>query len=176
MTSPSERDGLNTGPRRECREQSVAPTGLPIEVPETISQVVEAPEASSVIDVRELDWKAVSSAVDPAGIRARMRGIVERLEALLDRADGPGLLFDADRNHAEDRVIKVAAPDLACPLWIVGDLHGDLLALEAALALIDECRLRTGEPALESYSFCHPPPKICYSQPKRLLRSNQQQQ
>ena len=38
-----------------------------------------------------------------------MRGIVERLEALLDRADGPGLLFDADRNHAEDRVIKVAA-------------------------------------------------------------------
>jgi hypothetical protein len=52
------------------------------------------------------------------------------------------LLFDADRDHAEDRAIKVAALDLACPLWIVGDLHGDLLALEAALALIDGGRLR----------------------------------
>jgi hypothetical protein len=122
-------------------------------VPETISPIVEAPEASSVIDVRELDWKAVSSAVDPAAIRARMRGIVERMEALLDRADGPGLLFDADRNHAEDRAIKVAALDLACPLWIVGDLHGDLLALEAALALIDEGNFGTGEPALGSYSL-----------------------
>ena len=105
-------------------------------------------------------------ATDPAAIRARMRGIVKRLEALLDRADGPGLLFDADRNHAEDRVIKVAAPDLACPLWIVGDLHGDLLALEAALALIDECRLRDRRTSAQSYSFCHPPPKICYSQPR----------
>ena len=52
------------------------------------------------------------------------------------------MLFDADRDHAEDRAIKVAALDLACPLWIVGDLHGDLLALEAALALIDGGRLR----------------------------------
>ena len=123
----------------------MAQTELHIEAldrPEAISPVVEPPEAPPVVDVRELDWKAVGSAVDPAAIRARMRAIVERMEALLDRADGPGLLFDADRDHAEDRAIKVAALDLACPLWIVGDLHGDLLALEAALALIDGGGLR----------------------------------
>ena len=98
--------------------------------------------APPVVDVRDLDWQAVRSAVDPAAIRARMRAIVERMEALLDRADGPGLLFDADRADAADRAIQVAALDPASPLWIIGDLHGDLLALEAALALIDEGRLR----------------------------------
>ncbi len=145
MTEPGERDGLETDYNRARAEQIVAQTELHIEAldrPEAISPVVDPPEAPPVVDVRELDWKAVSSAVDPAAIRARMRGIVERMEALLDRADGPGLLFDADRNHAEDRAIKVAALDLACPLWIVGDLHGDLLALEAALALIDGGGLR----------------------------------
>ena len=98
--------------------------------------------APPVVDVRELDWQTVETAVDPAAIRARMRAIVERMEALLDRAHGPGLLFDADRAYADDRAIRVAALDPARPLWIVGDLHGDLLALEAALALIDEGGLR----------------------------------
>ena len=81
-----------------------------------------------------------------------MRAIVERMEALLDRADGPGMLFDADRDHSEDRAIRVAALDQACPLWIIGDLHGDLLALEAALALIDQGRLRNRGTSLGSYS------------------------
>jgi hypothetical protein len=123
-------------------EQIVAPTEPPSRVPETISPIAERPADPPVVDVRELDWNAVNSAVDPAAIRARMRAIVERMEVLLDRADGPGLLFDANRDHAEDRAIKVASLDLACPLWIIGDLHGDLLALEAALALIDGGRLR----------------------------------
>jgi hypothetical protein len=65
-----------------------------------------------------------------------MRAIVERMEALLDRASGPGMLFDGDRADAADRAIRVLALDAASPLWIVGDLHGDLLALEAALAVI----------------------------------------
>ena len=145
MTAPGEQDGLETDYTRARAEQIVAQTELHIEAldrPEAISPVVDPPEAPPVVDVRELDWKAVGSAVDPAAIRARMRAIVERMEALLDRAHGPGLLFDADRAHAEDRAIKVAALDLAYPLWIVGDLHGDLLALEAALALIDEGGLR----------------------------------
>jgi hypothetical protein len=139
LTSPGDRDGLNTHPTRGYMEQIVTPTEPPSRVPESISPV---PPEPPVVDVRELDWNSVSSAVDPAAIRARMRAIVERMEALLDRADGPGLLFDADRDHAEDRAIKVARLDLACPLWIIGDLHGDLLALEAALALIDGGRLR----------------------------------
>lgn len=89
-----------------------------------------------VVDVGDLDWTAVREAVAPAGVRARMRATVEAFEALLDRADGPGLLFDVDRSVPADRAIHVGEVDLA-PMWIVGDLHGDLLALEAALALIE---------------------------------------
>jgi hypothetical protein len=76
-----------------------------------------------------------------------MRAIVERMEALLDSAGGPGMLFDADRADAADRAIKVSAVDAAAtagPLWIVGDLHGDLLALEAALALVRDHASRCG--------------------------------
>ncbi|MBB5716500.1 metallophosphoesterase [Sphingomonas aerophila] len=89
-----------------------------------------------VVDVHALDWAAVHDAVAPTAIRARMRATVEAFEALLDRAEGPGLLFDGHRAEAGDRAIRVAAIDPATPLWIVGDLHGDLLALEAALAVI----------------------------------------
>jgi hypothetical protein len=58
---------------------------------------------------------------------------MERLEALLDREGGPGLLFDADRSSSNDRVIRVGALAPEIPMWFVGDLHGDVLALEAAL-------------------------------------------
>jgi hypothetical protein len=57
------------------------------------------------------------------------------MESLLDRASGPGLLFDSDRADAEDRAVRVSSSPEA-PLWFIGDLHGDLLALEAALVLI----------------------------------------
>ncbi len=88
-----------------------------------------------VEDVHELDWAAVRAAVSPAAVRARMRTTVEAFEALLDRADGPGLLFDRDRTNPSDRAIRVSEIDEAL-LWIIGDLHGDLLALESALAVI----------------------------------------
>ena len=87
-------------------------------------------------DLHELDWNAIRRAVDPAALRARMRGTVEAMEGLLDRAGGPGLLFDDDRAGSGDRAIQVKTVDAAVPLWIIGDLHGDLLALEAALAAI----------------------------------------
>ena len=96
---------------REHAEQIEAPAELHIEAidpPKAISAVVEPPMAPPVVDVRELDWQTVETAVDPAAIRARMRAIVERMEALLDRAHGPGLLFDADRAYADDRAIRVA--------------------------------------------------------------------
>ena len=96
----------------------------------------EPPPIPPVVDVEDLDWAAVRHAVAAAGVRARIRDTVERMESLLDREGGPALLFDADRASPDDRVIRVAelSPDL--PLWFVGDLHGDLLALEAALALV----------------------------------------
>jgi hypothetical protein len=88
------------------------------------------------VDVHDLDWAAVRARVHSRAIRARMRATVERVEALLDQAVGPALLFDDSRADAEDRAIRVAALDADVPLWFIGDLHGDLLALEAALALI----------------------------------------
>lgn len=103
-----------------------------------ISDVAAAPAPAfpPAIEVRDLDWSAIRTAVEPATVRTRMRAAVEQLEVLLDHVGGPGMLFDHDRAHAGDRVIGVAATDNTSPLWIIGDLHGDLLALEASLALI----------------------------------------
>ena len=88
-----------------------------------------------IVDVADLDWAAIRDAVGETGVRARMRDTVERMEMLLDREEGPGLLFDADRAGADDLAVRVAALTGDAPLWFVGDLHGDLLALEAALVL-----------------------------------------
>jgi hypothetical protein len=92
----------------------------------------------AIRNVLELDWIAVRHAVDAPTIRSRMRGIVEAMEALLDRASGPELLFDHYRAHPGDQAIRVGPVNLIEPLWIIGDLHGDLLALEAALAAIKQ--------------------------------------
>ena len=114
---------------------AASPTAPPALSPET------APGATAlvslpVVDVQDLDWNAVLAAADPSIVRARMRDIVERMETLLDRVGGPGLLFDADRTDPSDRAIRIATEDGSSPLWIIGDLHGDLLTLEAALAAI----------------------------------------
>jgi 3',5'-cyclic AMP phosphodiesterase CpdA len=93
------------------------------------------PALLPVVEVEALDWAAVRAAADPRAVRARAPEIVARAEALLAREGGPGLLFDADRATPDDRAIRVRALAPETPLWFVGDLHGDLLALEAALAL-----------------------------------------
>jgi hypothetical protein len=100
------------------------------------SGVATVPPFPAVVPVTDLDWVGIRAAADPAAVRARMRTTVEAMETLLDRAEGPGLLFDGDRAFAEDRAIQVAALDWDVPVWVIGDLHGDLLALEAALAQI----------------------------------------
>lgn len=86
-----------------------------------------------IVDVNDLDWKAVLNRASPSSIRSEIRSTVERMEGLLDRADGPGMLFDKFRADPTDKVIKISDFDTEIPLWIIGDLHGDLLALEAAL-------------------------------------------
>ena len=104
------------------------------------------PAVLPVVEVESLDWDAVRAAVDPAAVRARARDILDRAEALLDREDGPGFLFDADRASPDDRAIHVRARDANTPLWIIGDLHGDLLTLEAALATIQHVDGASGTP------------------------------
>ena len=106
------------------------------------------PDALPIVeDVHDLDWEAVRQAVARAIDRSRLRRTVEGFEALLDQDGGPGLLFDGDRANADDQVIQVRQLDEAAPLWIIGDLHGDLLALEAALALIERSPNDASAPA-----------------------------
>jgi hypothetical protein len=57
-------------------------------------------------------------------------------------------MFDTDRESAGDAAIRVKPESVERPLWIIGDLHGDLLALEAALAMIAQASPEEGtEPA-----------------------------
>ena len=93
------------------------------------------PGVPPVIDVEDLDWERIAVSVAPGAVRARMRGTVEQLETLLDSESGLRMLFDDQRETRTDRALRIAETSNA-PLWFVGDLHGDLLALEAALALI----------------------------------------
>ena len=118
-----------------------APAAEPASAPEpapTPEPEPEPPAELPVMEVEALDWAAIRERADPRRVRARLRAAVEGMESLLDREGGPGLLFDADREDETDRAVRVAslAPDT--PLWFVGDLHGDLLALEAATALAHE--------------------------------------
>lgn len=105
--------------------QAAAPTAAPA-----------VPGLPPVLDVDDLDWAAVLQAADPGAIRGRMRGIVEAMESLLDAPGGPAMFLDDQRANAEDRAIHVRTFDWEAPTWVIGDLHGDLLALEAALAVV----------------------------------------
>jgi hypothetical protein len=131
------------GPKEEC----VPPPALANEVPAVgpAEEPVPVP-IPPIEDVYELDWAAVREAAAPAAIRSRIRATVESFEALLDREEGPGLLFDRFRAGPGDQAIQVAKVDPEAPLWIVGDLHGDLLALETALALIEARSRAEGSP------------------------------
>ncbi|MET0795449.1 MAG: metallophosphoesterase [Polyangiaceae bacterium] len=104
----------------------------------TAMPIATTPGTPAVLDVTDLDWQAIRQAVDAPAIHGRMPPVVEGMEALLDRAGGPGMLFDPDRATATDRAIRVSSVEPVTPFWIIGDLHGDLLALEAALAHIQK--------------------------------------
>ena len=93
------------------------------------------PPIPSVIDVQDIDWCALRSRIDIGGIRSRMSGTIVQMENLLNQTAGAGMLFDSDRTCSADKAIQVSHVGNTQPLWIIGDLHGDLLALEAALML-----------------------------------------
>jgi hypothetical protein len=97
---------------------------------------VAPPPTPPVVDIFDLDWDRIASSLGPGALRARMRATVEQLEAMLDSERGARMLFEDQRDRRADRAVKIAelSDD---PLWFIGDIHGDLLALEAALALVD---------------------------------------
>ena len=94
------------------------------------------PSTLPVIDVADLDWSAVEKALSRNYLLSRMPRIASDFQQLLEREAGCGMLFDLDRSDLQDKAIQVTKVDAEYPLWFIGDLHGDLLALEAALLLI----------------------------------------
>ena len=107
----------------------------------------EPPPVPPAVDVHDLDWEQIAQSLRPAALRARMRGTVEQLEARLDSESGAQMLFDDQRESSGDRALRLAELSDA-PLWFIGDIHGDLLALDAALALISrESERENGDPA-----------------------------
>ena len=93
------------------------------------------PPIPIIVDVHDLDWFALRSRMDTEGIRSRMPQTVVQMENLLHQTGGAGMLFDSDRTCPADKAIQVGDLGNDQPLWIIGDLHGDLLALEAAMML-----------------------------------------
>ena len=115
---------------------------LLVDSPELIEgpQLIPVPPA---VDVHDLDWERIAASVTPGAVRARMRATVEQLETRLDSESGLQMLFDDQRANRADRAVRIAEMAEA-PLWFIGDLHGDWLTLEAALALIDREAEREG--------------------------------
>lgn len=78
-------------------------------------------------------WEPLLSGDAPAALR---RGAATWAEAVWNLLGVPGksaLAFDDGRRHVGDRVLVAAHTEQDGNLWFVGDVHGDLLAFEAAL-------------------------------------------
>lgn len=116
-------------PQQDIRVGTDGP-GLVVEEPHA---AVSGPPFPPVIDVRDLDWAALARSIEPSSIRARLQMIVEGMEKLIGEPVGPPLLF----SNGADLAIRIEEERDFKDLWFIGDLHGDWLALEAAMALID---------------------------------------
>ena len=142
----SDAPGTGAEPRSDAAAPPVSgvpPQNIDIVPSDAAPTAVVASPPLQIVEVENLDWQAIRVAANPSSIRSNMRATVERMEALLDKADGLGMLFDKDRSDAADKVIQVSDLDTERRLWIIGDLHGDLLALEAALAATRNLELQS---------------------------------
>ena len=122
------------------------PTGVEAPIAPDVEAAAAPPPGvpiPAVIDVHDLPWEPIAASVAPGALRARMRATVEGLETVLDAEDGLRLLFDEHRRSRSGGAISIAEISDA-PLWFIGDLHGDLLALESSLALIERESAREG--------------------------------
>lgn len=136
------------GPPAEVATEGTAPAGdaspppLPAEAaPVAEAAVSAAPAAASaglsVVEVRDLDWQAVRAAVASPIAGERAERIIARMEERLAGRGPIGLAFEEYAAGPGDLAIQVGEDWPVGEVWFVGDLHGDLLALETALQHID---------------------------------------
>ncbi len=91
----------------------------------------------NVLEVRGMDWRAVRAAVaNPIG-GERAERIISRMEERLEGGGPVGLAFEEYAAGPDDRAIQIGERWPLSEVWFIGDVHGDLLALEAALQHID---------------------------------------
>lgn len=123
-------DGEAAGAESAHAEAQPEPPAAPAEEPDAPGGEVR------VVEVRDLDWEVVRAVVAEPLDDARAERILGRMEDRLAGGGPLGLAFEEDAAGADDRALHVAA-DPGGEVWFVGDVHGDLLALEAALQAID---------------------------------------
>lgn len=130
----------------KCAATEATPAATASDDTEIPSEKPPPAAVPQIEEVHDLNWDDVSNAVLQSSKRSQIRATVESFEALLDREGGAELLFDRYRANPGDQAIVVPELDPAAPLWIIGDLHGDVLALETALALINSSAFDAASP------------------------------
>ncbi|HEY7769749.1 metallophosphoesterase family protein [Longimicrobium sp.] len=114
------------------------PPPAPDSSPPPAAPVASAETASvNVLEVRSLDWNAVRAAVanPPSGERAER--IIAAMEERLAGGGPLGTAFEEYAAGPDDQAIQIGDDWPLGEVWFVGDVHGDLLALEAALQHVD---------------------------------------
>ncbi|HEX2187290.1 MAG TPA: metallophosphoesterase [Longimicrobiaceae bacterium] len=128
----TERDEPGPGGAPEAAPPEVDP---PAEAaPPVEAQPPDAPAPDlSVLEVRELDWDAVRAAVADPVSGGRALRVIGRMEERLGGGGLLGLAFEEYAAGPGDLALRIGEDWPVGEVWFVGDLHGDLLALEAAL-------------------------------------------
>ena len=106
-------------PSTAAPEVPVAPTARVVDVKDGLENV-----SRSWFDQRQKD------------LRLNGQATVVAAHLLFKEGELPGLAFDSCRRNVEEQVTMVP-PVIDRDIWFVGDVHGDLLSLDCALAYID---------------------------------------
>lgn len=91
----------------------------------------------NVLEVRSLDWDAVRAAVADPISGERAERVIARMEERLAGGGPIGVAFEEYAAGPADQAIQLRDDWPLSEVWFIGDLHGDLLALEAALQHVD---------------------------------------
>jgi hypothetical protein len=138
---PEPGDAAATPPETALAEAPTEPAeeapSEPSESPASPAPSAEPSDGLSVLEVHTLDWDAIRAAVADPISGERAERIIARMEERLAGGGPIGLAFEEYAAGPADRAVQVREDWPVGEVWFVGDLHGDLLALEAALQHID---------------------------------------
>lgn len=134
-TEPTEKADMPASPP----ELVTPPKALPAASP--LPPKRRTPEIQTPTDIKALSF-------DEAVARARETS-VEQIQNWLDSHEkGKGFLFDDCRSDDSGEIAVVSEPELVPrALWVVGDVHADVLSLANIIAYAESMTAQVGEPA-----------------------------